>query len=504
MINRSSGVLLHISSLPGEYGIGSFGKEAMEFARLLHNCGFSYWQTLPFLTIDQYNSPYASLSAFAGNPLFIDLPTLHKDGLLTEQELQENKYPHPYAADYKWLRKTRDGVLRKAYSRIDEALKEKIAEFTVENSDWLPDYALYVVLREQNSQKWWPDWADKDLRFHRPEAVEAARKKYADEILYQEFVQYEFYTQWRAVKKQINDLGIKIIGDMPFYVSQDSADVWGNRVMFQLDLAGKAKQVSGCPPDYFAKDGQFWGQPIYDWEYLKAHDYSWWMKRLGFSLQCYDMVRIDHFRAFSSYWSIPGNAKTAREGRWVEGAGMDFFNCVKTIFGDNAPIIAEDLGQIDDGVIKLIADTGLPGMRVMQFAFLDDYDNLHLPHNIPRNAIAYTGTHDNDTAFGWLYSVSPEIRQRAMRYCGLDGDNWNEGGYKAPAVRAMIRTLWASPAMLTVVPVQDLCGFGGDCKMNQPGVPEGNWAFRITSESLEQMDAKWIKELNRTFYRSSI
>lgn len=504
MINRSSGVLLHISSLPGEYGIGSFGKEAVAFAQLLHDCGFSYWQTLPFLTVDQYNSPYTSLSAFAGNPLFIDLPTLYKDGLLTREELEANKYPNPYSVDFKWLRETRDGALRRAFSRADEALREKVRAFAEENGYWLPDYALYAVLKEKNELKWWPDWEDKGLKSHRPEAVERAKAEYADEILYQEFVQYEFYTQWKAIKKQINEIGIRIIGDMPFYIAQDSADVWGKREMFDIDLAGKARRVSGCPPDYFSADGQLWGQPIYNWAYLKEHGYDWWMRRLGFSLQIYDMVRIDHFRAFSSYWSVPGDALTAKEGKWVEGAGMDFFDRVKLIFGENAPIIAEDLGLLDDGVINLIRDTGLPGMRVLQFAFIDNYDNIHLPHNIPKNAIAYTGTHDNDTAFGWLYGTSPENRERALRYCGFEGDNWGEGGYKAPAVRAMIRALWASPAMLAIAPIQDLCGFGGDCKMNQPGIPDGNWAFRITDDALHQMDAEWIRKTNRTYFRSSI
>lgn len=504
MIPRSSGVLLHISSLPGEYGIGSFGKEAVAFAQLLHDTGFTYWQTLPFTTVDQYNSPYTSLSAFAGNMMFIDLPTLYEKGLLTKEELDANRYPTPYQADFKWLRETRDSVLRQAFSRMDAKEKKDVLAFVQENASWLPDYALYVSIRARNEEKCWIDWEDESLKMHEPEAVEKAQKELADEILYQEFVQYQFFSQWKAVKKEINGLGIKIIGDMPFYVAQDSSDVWGTREMFDLEPTGKARRVAGCPPDYFSADGQLWGQPIYNWEHMKKTGYSWWLKRLSASLDIYDLVRIDHFRAFSSYWSIPGDAKTAKNGEWIKGSGMDFFKEVKKTFGEDAPIIAEDLGTIDDDVIKLKEDAGLPGMRVMQFAFIDHYDNLHLPHNIPKNALAYTGTHDNDTLLGWLYSTSPENRAQALRYCGYDGNDWGEGGYKAPAVRAMIRALWASPAMLAIAPIQDLCGFGTDCKMNQPGIPEGNWAFRVTNDSLGQLDRDWLLSLNRTFYRSSI
>ena len=504
MIHRSSGVLLHISSLPGDYGIGSFGQEAVEFARQLHGCGFSFWQTLPFTTTDQYNSPYTSYSAFAGNPFFIDLPSLGRQGLLTDEELAANRYPTPYAVDYGWLRKTRDKTLRRAFTRMGPGLKEQVEAFAAENDFWLPDYALFIALKGKYDEKAWMDWPDKEIRMHEPAAVEAARAELADEVLYQEFVQYLFFSQWKAVKKEINETGIQMIGDMPIYVAQDSADVWSNRQMFDLDKSGRARQVSGCPPDYFAADGQLWGQPIYNWDYMKETGYDWWMNRLGFALRTYDMVRIDHFRAFSSYWSIPGDAVTAKEGKWVKGAGLDFFNRVWTIFGKDVPIIAEDLGEIDDGVIQLIADTGLPGMRVMQFAFIDSYDNIHLPHNIPRNSIAYTGTHDNDTTLGWLYATSPENRARALRYCGFTGENWSEGGVKAPAVRAMIRTLWQCPAMLAVAPIQDLCGFGTDCKMNQPGVPGGNWAFRVTEEALRGLDSGWLLELNRTYFRSSI
>ena len=500
MKHRSSGVLLHIASLPGPCGIGSFGKEAVEFAALLKKMGFSYWQTLPFTTTDEFNSPYTSFSAFAGNPYFVDLPTLQKEGLITAEELEENTYHSPYAVDYKWLWDTRMPLLRRAASRVTSALREKIVAFSKENAFWLPDFALYMALKDAHGQKDWPEW-EPELRARQPEALERARQELADDIAFYEFVQYEFYTQWAAVKAEINRIGIQIIGDMPIYLCLRSSDVWSNQQLFDLDEDGAPRHVAGCPPDYFAADGQFWGNPIYNWKVMKATGYHWWLQRIAASLELYDMVRIDHFRAFSAYWSIPATAKTAKEGSWVKGPGMDFFEHVFRRFKD-PQIIAEDLGEIDDDVRKLMADTGLPGMRVLQFAFIDNADNLHLPHNIPKNTLAYTGTHDNDTTLGWFYNAQQWQRENAMKYCGFEGD-WHEGGAKSPICRAMIRTLWQSAAQVAILPIQDLCGYGSDTRMNQPGVADGNWGFRVTEEALRQLDTGWMLETNRTFRRSS-
>ena len=497
---RSSGVLLHIASLPGPCGIGSFGKEAVAFAQLLKSMGFRYWQTLPFGTTDEHNSPYTSFSAFAGNPLFIDLPTLHEEGLITDQELKENSYENPYAVDYGWLYATRLPLLRKAFGRIDEDTRAAVAAFSRENDFWLPDFALYMALKDQHGQQDWVDW-EKPLRLRETAAIQKARTELAEEVAFYEFVQYEFFTQWKRVKKQINDLGIEMIGDMPIYLSLRSSDVWSNQKQFDLDEDGQPRQCAGCPPDYYAADGQFWGNPIYNWRVMRQDGYSWWLKRIGMSLKIYDMVRIDHFRAFSAYWSIPAGAATAREGKWVDGPGMDFFRRVFKAF-PNPQIIAEDLGTIDQKVLDLMKQTGLPGMRVVQFGFVDNADNLHLPHNMPQNCLAYTGTHDNDTLLGFLFNAESWQRENALRYSGFEGD-WHVGGYRSPVCRALIRTLWQCPAQIAILPVQDLCGYGSDTRMNTPGEPDGNWTFRLTEDALRQIDTDWMLETNRTYRRSS-
>jgi len=294
-------------------------------------------------------------------------------------------------------------------------------------------------------------------------------------------------------------LGVKIFGYLPMYISLNSSDVWANKKMFDLNDDGKPNCVAGVPPDYFSAEGQKWGNPLYNWAEMKKDGYTWWMNRLESSFLLYDVVRIDHFRAFSAYWSVPVEAPTAVTGKWIDGPGMDFFGKVIDKFGGDR-IIAEDLGIIDDGVIKLIEDTGFPCMRVMQFGF-DFTDNMHLPHNHPRNSVAYTGTHDNNTALGYLWEATPEERAYVLDYCNFSGGDWAVGGFYNTSVKAMIKTLWSSPANLCIVPVQDLCGFGKDTKMNVPGVPNGNWAFRISEEQLENIDTKWIKNLNKTYHR---
>ena len=500
MIKRSSGVLLHISTLPGKYGIGSFGKEAIEFSKLLKEMGFSYWQTLPFGTIDACNSPYKSFSAFAGNPLFIDISTLFEKGFLTEEELKENEDKNPYFVNFEWLNKTRYELFKTAYKRIDEKEKREIKKFVNKNSDWLPDFALYMVLREKNNNTDWYLWEDENLKFHKKDAIEKAFIKYEDEVFFYEFIQYEFYSQWEKIKNEINKNGIKMIGDIPIYVSLESSDVWANRELFDLSEDGSPRFISGVPPDYFSEDGQMWGNPLYNWEIMKNKNYNWWIKRIENSLLLFDVIRIDHFRGFSAYWSIPANSKTAKSGKWVKGPGMDLFNIIMKKF-DNSQIIAEDLGDIDEDVYNLLKETKLPGMRVMQFAFIGDRDSIHLPHNYEKNCVAYTGTHDNNTILGWLWEASEENRKTALEYCNFTGNDWGMGGYYSESCRSIIRTLWQSSAQLTIVPIQDLCGFGSDTKMNKPGIPDGNWAFRITKESLSQIDKNWIKNLNNIYRR---
>ena len=499
MLKRNSGTLLHISSLPGDFGIGTFGKNAIKFIDFIKECGMSYWQVLPFGPTDSYNSPYASLSAFAGNVNFIDPEELFEEGLLTNDELNSVKYANPYTAAFEFLNLTKIPLLYKAFTRIDGKLKAEIKAFSEENKIWLKDYALYTVIKEANLGKEWYEWEDEALKLHQEAAIEEAYVKYRDTIEFIEFMQYLFYKQWAKIKAYANELGVKIFGDLPMYVSLNSSDVWANKKMFDLNDDGKPNCVAGVPPDYFSAEGQKWGNPLYNWAEMKKDGYTWWMNRLESSFLLYDVVRIDHFRAFSAYWSVPVEAPTAVTGKWIDGPGMDFFGKVIDKFGGDR-IIAEDLGIIDDGVIKLIEDTGFPCMRVMQFGF-DFTDNMHLPHNHPRNSVAYTGTHDNNTALGYLWEATPEERAYVLDYCNFSGGDWAVGGFYNTSVKAMIKTLWSSPANLCIVPIQDLCGFGKDTKMNVPGVPNGNWAFRISEEQLENIDTKWIKNLNKTYHR---
>lgn len=499
MMKRTSGVLLHISSLPGDYGIGSFGKEAVNFSKLLKNMGFTYWQTLPFGTIDDYNSPYKSFSAFAGNPLFIDLPTLKEKELLTEDEINLCKVDNPYVVQYSFLKENKYKLLHKAYERISLEYKEKIREFDKENKHWLNDYALYMTIREINDNKDWYDWDD-DLKFHREEAISKISDLYEDEILFHKFMQYEFFVQWKNIKEKINENGINIIGDIPIYVSLESSDVWANRELFNLSKDGSPKMVAGVPPDYFCEDGQLWGNPLYNWSFMKKDNYDWWIKRVSHSLKIFDVIRIDHFRAFSSYWAVPNKAKSAKEGKWVKGPGMSLFKILLKKF-DNSQIIAEDLGDIDDKVRELLKKTKLPGMRVIQFGFIGEKNSIHLPHNYDKNVVAYTGTHDNNTLLGFLWESSPENRKNILEYCDFKGLDWGMGGFKSESCRSVIRTLWQSSANLTIIPIQDLCGFGGDTKMNSPGNPNGNWSFRITQEIFDNIDCEWFLNLNKLYCR---
>ncbi len=500
MFKRSSGVLMHISSLPGDYGIGTFGKSAYQFIDFLKETGCKYWQVLPFGPTDIYNSPYASLSAFAGNINFIDPEILFEQGLLTQTELNEQKYANPYSAAFEFLESNRISMLYKAYSRITDKTRAKVHEFANENSDWLKDYAVYSVVKESENSKDWYDWKDTELVNHTSAAVDQAYQKHRETIEFIEFVQYEFFRQWRAVKDYANKNGVEIIGDLPMYVSLGSSDVWANQDMFDLDERKKPNAVAGVPPDYFSEDGQKWGNPLYNWKTMKSDGYSWWLKRLSAAFNLYDVVRIDHFRAFSSYWAVPTDAPTARKGKWKDGPGMDFFDKAISMFGKDR-IIAEDLGVVDDGVINLIKDTGFPCMRVMQFGFSGHNESMHLPHNYPVNCVAYTGTHDNNTTLGWLWEATPEQREHALDYCSFSGRDWAHGGFDNTSVKAMIKTLWLSPANIAIVPIQDLCGFGKDTKMNMPGVPNGNWAFRISFEHFMCIDRGWLKNLNATFFR---
>lgn len=490
---------MHISSLPGSFATGTLGKGARQFIDFLAESGFGAWQVLPCGPCDDYNSPYSGKSAFAGNPYFIDPEILQAKKLLTHEDVAECKSDNVYVTDYDFLRETREDIFRRAIPRMTAAMKKEVGDFCKENP-WARNYALYCALKEKNGQLPWYEWEDA-LKNREEAALKQATEELADDIFFYEFLQCEFFSQWKAMKEYANSRGVSIIGDMPIYLCHDSADVWENPHLFSLDKDMHLTRCAGVPPDYFCEDGQKWGNPLYNWDNLKKENYSLWIKRLGRALNMYDAVRIDHFRAFSAYWSIPAEEK-ATEGKWEKGPGIEFFNQLKKLC-PGAQIIAEDLGDIDEDVRNLVKETGFPGMGVMQFAFITDDDTPHLPHNYTRQTVGYTGTHDNNTLLGWLWESSESSRRYAMDYCGFHGD-WGQGGPHSEPIRALIRTLWRSGAILTIVPIQDLCGFGGDTCMNHPGVAEGNWCFRITEEALGSIDKDFYRELNQLYKRGKM
>ena len=478
-MNRKSGVLMHISTLPGDYSVGSFGDSARRFVDFLADCGFSYWQTLPFCMTDECNSPYKSFAAFGGNPYFIDLPTLFEKGLITSDELQDARQVSPYLCEYDRLSKERIPLLKRAAGRVSDGEKTKIKAFLAEYPE-LDRAAEFLALREKNGDKPWYEWG-----CDTPDA---------EALFAWRFIQYEFFTQWMEIKKYANSRGLKLIGDIPIYVALDSCDVWAHRELFLLDKDNRPKCVAGVPPDYFSEDGQLWGNPLYDWKEMKRDGYSWWCSRIGYMLTLFDGVRIDHFRGFEAYWSVPAKAKTAKEGRWVKGPGRSLVDKIKEIAGDRL-IIAEDLGDITPEVEKLLEYSGFPGMRVFQFAFLGDRESVHLPHNYGKKCIAYSGTHDNATLLSYTWEVTPEQRRAIFSYCGYDGED------KETGCRAIMRTLLASPASTVIFPIQDILVYGSDTRMNVPGVAEGNWQYRLTFEQLATVDKARFMTWNRDCFR---
>ena len=512
---RSAGVLLHVTALPGPCCIGTLGPDAFDFVDRLHDAGLQWWQLLPLVPPGDGDSPYQSVSAFAGSPMLIDPGLLVRKRLLNSSEADLARFEppgsqgrlcaSPFAVDYKRVGAVQETLLRLAASRLTDVDRDAVAAFARSQKSWLDDYALYMTLSGVYGTLRFRSWPDRALVFHEPEAVARAMREYAAEVDFWRFVQYEFAVQWCSLRAHAASRGVGIIGDMPIYVAESSADVWGHGDVFELGEDLAPKRVAGVPPDYFAVDGQRWGNPLYDWARLAEDGYAWWIGRVRHALDLYDAVRIDHFRGFSSYWAIPADSQGARGGEWVPGPGVAFFDALERALGP-VPIIAEDLGDIDDEVRELLSASGFPGMRVLQFAFLDDSDSTHLPHNHVRDCVAYTGTHDNNTSLGWLYEASEAERLRVVEYCGIPSDDWGRGGPDSPAIRALLRTLWASPARLVIVPLQDLLGFGADTRMNTPSVPTGNWRFRFTRENLEdftRVDTPWLRSMGRIFRRGA-
>ena len=478
-MKRASGVLMHISSLWGEYSIGSFGREAKKFVDFLSDGGFTYWQVLPFCMADESNSPYKSFSAFGGNPFFIDLPTLHEKGLLSEAELESAKQKTPYVCEYDRLRKERMSLLALAASRAGIALTADVKDF-MDNHKPLREAATFLALLDENSGEPWQKWK--------------IQEPTEENLFFHEFLQYEFFTEWLQIKSYANQKGIKIIGDVPIYVALDSADVWANSEQFQLDKRKMPTSVAGVPPDYFCADGQLWGNPLYNWKYMKSDNYSWWRERIRHMLTLFDGVRIDHFRGLESYWSVPAGAKTAKEGKWVKGPGRALINAIREEAGDKL-IIAEDLGDITKEVVSLVNYSGFPGMRVFQFAFLGDRSTPHLPHNYPKNCVAYTGTHDNNTLLGHVWEIDGNQRDEVFDYCNCPHNDWSG------ACEMIIKTMMASHADTVIFPIQDIFVYGSDTRMNTPGTVTNNWQYRITEDQLRRVSCNKFRYLNMLYGR---
>ncbi|MCI8390171.1 MAG: 4-alpha-glucanotransferase [Roseburia sp.] len=468
-MTRSSGVLMHISSLPSPYGIGTMGREARRFADFLAKSGQSYWQILPVCPTSYGDSPYQSFSSFAGNPYFIDLKMLCESGLLTEEEC--GSFPwgdDPCRVDYGTMYRSRYALLRRAFVRFEEKRPADFAGFCRREAEWLDEYALFMALKDENDGAAWFSW-DLALKRREPEALAAARKNHAEDIRFYQMLQYLFFKQWRSLKSYVNSIGIRIIGDTPIYVAGDSADVWANPEQFYLDEDLNPIDVAGCPPDAFSADGQLWGNPLFRWDVMKRDHYTWWTKRIAAMARLYDIVRIDHFRGFDSYYAIPAADDTARNGEWRTGPGMDLFRALEETLG-RLDIIVEDLGFLTPSVLQLVEDSGFPGMKVIQFAFDSREGSNYLPHTYGPHCVVYTGTHDNDTLLGWMETAPPESVRFAKEYLNLteeEGYNWG-----------MMRGAWSSVGELAIVPMQDLIGIGSEGRMNTPSTLGDNWQWR--------------------------
>ncbi|MDO4475224.1 MAG: 4-alpha-glucanotransferase, partial [Lachnospiraceae bacterium] len=470
---RASGILMPISSLPSKGGIGCFSKEAYEFADRLREAGQTYWQILPLGPTGYGDSPYQPFSAFAGNPYFIDLYQLQEEGLLTGEELEAaDSQVSESKVEYGLLYERRYRALHQAYARFEKTAE--YAAFVEEERDWLENYALYMAVKEHFGQKSWLEW-EEDLRLRDPGALEACRESFREQIGFYEFLQYEFFRQWKKLKAYVNAQGIRIIGDIPIYVAMDSADSWSEPQLFQYDADCRPIRVAGCPPDAFAADGQLWGNPLYSWDYHEETGYAWWKRRMAHCFRLYDVVRVDHFRGFDEYFAIPYGDKTAAGGSWQPGPGMKLFAALKAEFGE-VPIIAEDLGYLTDTVIQLVADTGYPSMKVMEFAFDSREAGDYMPYHYPHNCVVYTGTHDNQTLKGWFEELSDEDRQKLDDYLELAGRSEDE------KVWSVIRLTLGTVADTAIVPMQDYLCLGREARMNQPSTMGSNWCWRMTKD----------------------
>lgn len=486
---------MHPTSLPSPFGIGDFGDEARAFIDFLHEAGQTLWQVLPLTPTGYGDSPYQSISAFAGNPLLIDPRALVADGLLAANDLASS-FAEVDRINFESARSTKSALLDKAFESIRDrdlpSIGSEFDEFCTRSAWWLDDYALFNAAKGAQGNREWTAW-DRGLAFRNPQALTRVRVELANEIRKQKFFQFLFFRQWRALRDYARDRRVKIIGDLPIFVAHDSADVWANRELFQLENEGKPTVVAGVPPDYFSETGQLWGNPLYDWTRLRATEFKWWIDRVRWSLELFDYLRIDHFRGFVACWEIPAGDPTAENGRWVEAPGRELFTTLKQRLGE-LPVIAENLGVITPEVERLREEFGFPGMRVLQFAFGGEATNEHLPHNHTRDSVVYTGTHDNDTTVGWFRSAGEQERDHCLQYLAIDGNeiNWQ-----------MIRATMSSVASMAIVPMQDVLGLGNEARMNLPATEHGNWVWRMKPDALNHEMIRRLREMTETYGRLS-
>ena len=490
---RSSGILMPIFSLSSDYGIGTLGNEAFEFVDFLKEAGQSYWQILPINPTNYGDSPYQSFSSAAGNPYFIDLDILNKKGLLQKEDYVNTDFGNEEnSINYGKLYDNRLSVLKKAFKRFDSKDK-KYGEFCSAQAYWLDDYALFMAIKDSKNSVSWREW-EKPLMLREPQILNKAREELTEQVAFYKFLQFEFYEQWNKLKKYANDNGIKIIGDMPIYVADDSADIWSDPKQFDLDEDLLPRVVSGCPPDAFSEDGQLWGSPVYNWEYMKSEKtpFSWWKNRMRHAFEVYDVVRIDHFRGFESFYCIKYGEKNAKGGEWRKGPGMELFHALAEDFGENMPIIAEDLGFLTEQVKKLLSDSGFPGMKVMQFAFDSREDSDYLPHNYDKNCVVYTGTHDNDTIIGWEKNAAQEDVEFAKEYMHQRDEslNWS-----------MIRLAMMSSADTAIFMMPDFLGLDSAARINTPSTLGNNWKWRISKGCINDWLAGIIYDFTRLYSR---
>ena len=490
---RKSGILLPISSLPSRYGIGTLGAEAYKFADFLAGAGQSAWQILPLGSTSYGDSPYSSFSANAGNPYYIDLDMLIDDGLLQRAEVEGVDWGgEPMYVDYGKIYESRFEILRLATARGWERDAKEVEAFVEANRGWLPDYALFMALKRRFGMVSWIEWPDEDARMRVPEVLDKYRDELADDIRLFTYAQFLFFRQWDALREYVHSLGIEIIGDIPIYVALDSADVWSDPKSFMLDERNIPTVVAGVPPDYFSAEGQLWGNPIYDWEHMKADGYGWWIRRIENAKRLYDVIRIDHFRGFDSYWAVPYGEKTAINGEWRTGPGISLVGVLRDWFHDTR-FIAEDLGYLTPSVTQLVADSGFPGMKVLEFAFDSREPSNYLPHTYTPNCVCYVGTHDNETVMQWWKKISRADASYARNYLGLnprEGVNWG-----------MIRGGMSSVAELFVAQMQDFLGLGAEARTNEPGTVGGNWRWRLCPGQLTDKLRDKIYECTRMYGR---